>query len=81
MMLTTSQESMPNILVVFDPNFTEEEWVDGWEKHYPFKKGEVVLYLGEIRQMPGHVIVVKRNGQVFWGFHSENFRLATEDEV
>lgn len=71
----------PNSLVVFDPDFTEEEWVGGWEKAYPFKRGEVLLCLGEIRQMPKHCIVVKKNGQVFWGFDSDNFRYPKKNEI
>jgi hypothetical protein len=38
-----------------------------------FKKGERLLYLGEIKQMPGHVAVVKMDGRVLWGWHTENF--------
>ena len=48
---------------------------------YPFKDGEHVLYLGEIENMPGHVTVVTRDGKVHWGYHPENFREPTEDEV
>ena len=47
-----------------------------WADHYTglgFKDGDLVLYLGEIENMPGHVAVVNRNGQVRWGFHPELF--------
>lgn len=38
-----------------------------WTEHYTglgFKNGDMVLYLGEIDNMPGHVAVVNRNGQI-----------------
>lgn len=53
----------------------------GYEKDYPFKRGEVVLVLGEIENMPGHVAVALRDGRVLYGFHPELFRVLTEDEA
>jgi len=47
---------------------------------YPFKEGDLLLSLGEIKNMPGHCVVVDRNGNVLWGYHTENFREPTEDE-
>jgi len=49
--------------------------------HYPWKEGDSLLYLGEIVNMPGHCSVVTRKGEVHWGYHTENFRIATEDET
>ena len=46
-----------------------------------FKQGEVMLFLGEIVDMPGHCIIVNEKGKVFWGYHTENFRALTEDEA
>jgi hypothetical protein len=37
--------------------------------------------LGEIKQMPGHCIVVRKDGKVYWGHHTENFRKAKEEEI
>lgn len=48
---------------------------------YPWKKGESLLYLGEVVQMPGHCIVVNRKGKIFWGWHTDNFRYPTENEI
>lgn len=48
---------------------------------YPWKVGEHLLYLGEVVQMPGHCIVVNHAGKVFWGWHTDNFRYPTEDEI
>ena len=48
---------------------------------YPWKDGESLLYLGEIKQMPGHVAVVDRKGRVHWGYHDDNFRELKESEV
>jgi len=58
------------------PTMTRVEFVGapkGYEKDYPFKKGEGLLLLGEIKNMKGHVAVVNEKGQVFWGYHTENF--------
>jgi DNA-binding XRE family transcriptional regulator len=54
---------------------TEKKW------RYPWKAGESLLYLGEIKQMPGHVAVVDRKGRVHWGYHDDNFREPKESEV
>ena len=48
---------------------------------YPWKTGESLLYLGEIKQMPGHVAVVDRKGKVHWGYHDDTFREPKEMEV
>ena len=48
---------------------------------YPFLKGEIVLVLGEIAQMPGHVAVAPTDGPIQWGYHAENFRRLKEDEA
>ena len=48
---------------------------------YPYYEGECLLFLGEIVQMPSHCIVVNRAGKVLWGYHTDNFREPTEDEI
>lgn len=48
---------------------------------YPWKKGDHLLYLGDIHGMDGHCIVADMQWRVFWGYHTENFRMATEDEI
>jgi len=52
---------------------------DGFQ--YPFKQGDTLLWLGEIPNMPGHCAVVTRAGKVLWGYHSENFREPTPEEL
>lgn len=51
------------------------------DKGYPFKKDEIVLFLGEIEQMPGHCIIANKAGKVLWGYHTGNFRECTENEI
>lgn len=53
----------------------------GGDMDYPFEHGEKLLFLGEIVQMPGHCIVIMRNGKVSWGVHTSDFRHPNEDEV
>ena len=49
--------------------------------NYPFEHNEIVLFLGEIIQMEGHCIVVKGNGKIYWGYHTDNFVEPDEDEI
>lgn len=49
--------------------------------HYPFKTGDIVLVLGEIEQMPGHMVIALPSGQVIHGYHPENFRKLRKSEV
>lgn len=37
--------------------------------------------LGEIEYMPGHVAFATKDGKVYFGYHVENFRKLTEEEV
>lgn len=66
---------VPNQIVIFD------DPPKGYEDQYPFKTGQHFLFLGEIVQMPGHCIIVDKQGKVFWGYHTDNFREPTEDEI
>jgi hypothetical protein len=68
------REMKPNTLVKFDVP-------KDWEEGYPFKNGETLLYLGDIEQMSGHCAVVNKEGRVFWGYHTDNFRALDGDEV
>ena len=51
------------------------------EAVYPFHNGDVVLMLGEIEHMPGHVAIALRDGRVVFGYHAEHFIPLSEDEV
>lgn len=53
----------------------------GEDPTYTFNSNESVLFLGEVLQLPGHCVVVKRNGKVIYGFHTDNFRKTKEDEI
>ena len=61
----------PRIVVAERDKYCTENW-------YP---GEQLLFLGEIQNMRGHVVVVNREGKVFWGYHPENFREATDMDI
>jgi len=54
---------------------------EGYEDKYPFKNGDAVLFHGEIENMPGHVAVVTRDGKTHFGYHDDNFREPTEEEL
>ena len=49
--------------------------------NYPFKNNEILLFLGEIKQMKGHCIIVNGAGKVFWGYHTNNFVEPNDDEI
>lgn len=55
-------------LAKFDP-----KGLEGYLKSYPFSPGETVLCLGEIENMPGHIAVAKKSGQVYFGYDPKNF--------
>jgi hypothetical protein len=45
-----------------------------YHKQYPFKADGVYVFLGDIPNMPGHCVVVDhRTGQIYSGYHTENF--------
>ncbi len=46
-----------------------------------FYSNEVFVYLGETVNMPGHVIVAGKDGNVYFGYHPENFEEVPEDET
>ena len=53
-----------------------------FHKQYPFTDKEVFVILGEIKQMPGHCIVLHhRTGQIHSGFRTDNFVEIPEDEA
>lgn len=54
---------------------------DAFSFKYLFKNGDTVVVLGEIEQMPGHVVIALKNGQVLSGYHTEWFRKLRKDEA
>jgi len=46
-----------------------------------FLSNTTFVYLGEIAQMPGHIICAGKNGKVYFGFHAEDFRELTDEEA
>lgn len=65
----------PRVMIVQLPN--------GFKDHpgYPWNDGDTVLVLNEIQNMPGHCVVVDKENKISWGFHTDNFREPTEDEL
>ena len=66
---------------ISNPYICEVELPKGYEDQYPFKNGDNVLMLGEIKHMPGHCAVVTKDGIVHWAYHTDNFRELTQEEV
>jgi hypothetical protein len=55
---------------------------DKHHKKYPFTEKGVYLFFGEIPNMPGHCVVADhRTGQIYSGYHTENFVELDEDEA
>jgi len=56
-------------------------------KDYPFTSGDILLFLGEIVNMPGHCAIATINknlgnsGVIFTGYHTDNFIELKEDET
>ena len=48
---------------------------------YPFVDGRTYVFFGEIPNMPGHCVVADhQTGQIYSGYHTENFIELTDDE-
>ena len=53
-----------------------------FHRKYPFTEAGVYVYFGEIPNMPGHCVVADhRTGQIYSGYHTENFVEIPEDET
>lgn len=69
-----------NTLVKFDYKNLPEEEFEYFKTLFP--PNEVYIFLGEIRQMPGHCILLEfRTGKMLSGYHTENFIPLKENEV
>ena len=68
----------PGSAIVFEP-----EWAKGKKvsKKHPLKYGEVVYFLTDIPNVPGHCIVTKWKGVVVPMIHPDDCRLATDEEL
>jgi len=65
-------------LVTFNFSALAEEH----HKKYPFRQGNLYVFLGELANMKGHCVVADHiTGQIFSGYHTDNFVELTEDEV
>jgi hypothetical protein len=53
-----------------------------YRRRYPFKPKGVYVFFGDIPNMPGHCIVADhKTGQLFSGYHTENFEEIPGDET
>jgi hypothetical protein len=50
------------------------------EYQFPFKQGDVLVCIGEIEQMPGHVVLANKEGKILWGWDQFYFRKLTKEE-
>jgi hypothetical protein len=55
-----------------------EKWL---ESEYPYKNGDRVVLLGEISNMPSHVILADKEGKILWGYHLSDFVILTQEET
>lgn len=68
--------SLQNVMVVFDP---PEHAKETYAKHGKLRISAEYLFLGEIKNMPGHGIFVdSKTGETLYGYHLENFYLVME---
>ena len=71
-----SRRTPVNTLIRFDFDGVPSEY----HSQYPFTRKDVFLFLGEVRQMPGHCVIATKDGRVVWGYHTENFVVIAEEE-
>lgn len=64
-------------VLIFDPPSRAAQHHSG----YPWEVGELVLFLGEIENMPGHGVFHTNKAGLKWGYHIDNFREPTQDEL
>jgi hypothetical protein len=51
-------------------------------RRYPFNPKAVYVFFGEFPNMPGHCVVADhRTGQIYSGYHTENFEEIPGDET
>jgi len=52
-----------------------------YEIKYPWLKGEHVLIMGDIENMPGHCVVASESGTVHFGYHPDDFLIYDQEEM
>lgn len=53
-----------------------------YDGEYPFERNAVYVFFGEIPNMPGHCVVANhKTGQIYSGYHIENFEELPEEEA
>jgi len=53
-----------------------------YHSQYPFTADGVYVFFGEIPNMEGHCVVANhKTGQIYSGFHTENFAEISPDEA
>jgi hypothetical protein len=69
-----------NTLVVFNLESCDESFYALYYRD-KFPEGKLFVFLGEIKQCPGHCILTDLStGLIIGMYHTDNFREATEDE-
>ena len=67
---------LQNVMVVFDP---PEHAKETYMKHGKLHIGEEYLFVGEVKNMPGHgIFVFPKTGTTFYGYPTEDFYLLME---
>lgn len=78
-MNTTDEQSLRPMAMV--RRIYDERFKDYW-KYSPFVDGQGYIFLGEITQMQGHgVFADMKTGQIYSGYHIDEFRESREDET
>ena len=73
--------SFPHLSIVMMQDWYREELKEV-NMDYVFDKDNLFIYLGEIPNMPGHCVLIgHESGKIYSGYHIEDFRLPTENEL
>jgi hypothetical protein len=76
----TLNETSPRYLSLVRFNF--DAIPNEYHAKYPFMDGRTYVFFGEIPNMPGHCVVADhRSGQLYSGYHTENFIELTDEET
>lgn len=58
-----------------------EDEIEHYPDQYPFHEGDTVIVLGEVEQMPDHVVIALKDGRVLFGYHVWNFERIPMEEA
>lgn len=70
-----------NTVCFWEPEWWYEEGCEKYHDKHPLNYGDKVYYMGDIPDVIGHCLVLKRGVGVLDMIHTDELRKATEEEL